>query len=94
VARDRLRAGIAHKRGKDRVGSREASFAAARDGFLAVEPPPHDAEIMFYRQVAASMWQRAEVLAFRDSSHAIAHAFGALFLVIPLIPAKRAGAKS
>lgn len=30
VARERLRAGIAHKKGKNRVGSREASLAASR----------------------------------------------------------------
>ncbi len=35
VARERLRAGIAHKKGKNRVGSREASLAAARADLTA-----------------------------------------------------------
>jgi hypothetical protein len=70
-----------------------AAIGALRDGFLAMNLSPHDAEIMSYRQVAGAMWQSAQVLAFRDCFLAIAFAFVALFLVIPLIPAKRAAPK-
>jgi hypothetical protein len=48
---------------------------------------------MSYRQIAGAMWQGAQVLAFRDCFCVIAVAFAALFLVIPLIPARRAPAK-
>lgn len=37
VARERLRAGIAHKKGKNRVGSREASLAAAHADLTAAK---------------------------------------------------------
>jgi hypothetical protein len=53
----------------------------------------HDAEIMSYRQVTGAMWQGAQVLAFRGCFHVITLAFAALFLVIPLIPARRAAAR-
>jgi EmrB/QacA subfamily drug resistance transporter len=70
-----------------------AAIGALREGFLAMNLPANDAEIMSYRQVAGAMWQGAQVLAFRDCFHVIALAFAALFLVIPLIPAKRATPK-
>ena len=70
-----------------------AAIDALRDGFLAMNLPAHDAEIMSYRQVAATISQGAQVLVFRDCFYAIALAFVALFLVIPLIPAKRAARK-
>jgi MFS transporter, DHA2 family, multidrug resistance protein len=70
-----------------------AAIDALREGFLAMNLPANDAEIMSYRQVADAMWQGAQVLAFRDCFFVIALAFAALFLVIPLIPAKRAARK-
>lgn len=70
-----------------------AAIDALSDGFLAMNLSAHDAEIMSYRQVAGAMWQGAQVLAFRDCFYVIALAFAALFLVIPLIPAKRASQK-
>jgi EmrB/QacA subfamily drug resistance transporter len=70
-----------------------AAIGLLREGFLAMNLPARDAEIIAYRQVAGAMWQSAQVLAFRDCFHTIALAFAALFLVIPLIPAKRAAQK-
>jgi hypothetical protein len=70
-----------------------AAIGTLRESFLAMNLSAHDAEIMSYRQVAAAMWQGAQVLAFRDCFYVIALAFAALFLVIPLIPAKRAARK-
>ena len=71
-----------------------ATISALRDGFLAMNLSAHDAEIMSYRQVAGAMWQGAQVLAFRDCFYVIALAFAALFLVIPLIPAKNGVTKT
>jgi DHA2 family multidrug resistance protein len=70
-----------------------AAIDALRHGFVAMNLSTHEAEIMSYRQVAAAMWQGAQVLAFRDCFYVIALAFAGLFLVIPLIPAKRAARK-
>ena len=73
--------------------TRIRSLVALRHEFLAMNLPAHDAEIMSYRQVAGAMWQGAQVLAFRDCFYVIALAFAALFLVIPLIPARQAARK-
>jgi hypothetical protein len=70
-----------------------AAITTLRENFLAMNLPANDAEIMSYRQIAGAMWQGAQVLAFRDCFCVIAVAFAALFLVIPLIPARRAPAK-
>lgn len=50
---------------------------------------PPAAEVMAGRELGGAVWASAQLLAFRDCFKAIALAFIALLLVLPLIPARR-----
>jgi hypothetical protein len=63
-------------------------------GFLADGLPPSASALAAEQQLASSVWQSAQVLAFRDCFHAIALAFAGLFLLMPFMPPGRGRTKS
>jgi DHA2 family multidrug resistance protein len=64
-----------------------------RQGFLAEGLSPSASALAAERQLASSVWQSAQVLAFRDCFHAIALAFAGLLVLIPFIPPGRGRTK-
>jgi DHA2 family multidrug resistance protein len=70
------------------------ALRALVQGFLEDGHSPAASTVAAHEQIASALWRSAQVLAFRDCFFAIALAFAALFVVIPLIPRGRTLARS